>query len=94
MSLQKIMHSITKLNSIGTRILMHNEYLKSLKNNSYMEQMEQRGIEYNILTHDEKESAIRYLSQEQNKQIKEFNKEFIIITNNWNHNLLDDYLVK
>ncbi len=94
MSLQKIMHSITKLNSIGSRIIMHNEYLKSLKNNSYMEQMEQRDIEYNILTHDEKESAIRYLSQEQNKQIKEFNKEFIIITNKWNHNLLDDYWVK
>ena len=56
--------------------------------------MEQRDIEYNILTHDEKESAIRYLSQEQNKQIKEFNKEFIIITNKWNHNLLDDYWVK
>ena len=91
MSLQKIMHSITKLNSIGTRILMHNEYLKSLKNNSYMEQ---RGTEYDILTHDEKERAIRYLSQEQNKQIREFNKEFIIITNKWNHNLLDDYWTK
>ena len=94
MSLQKIMHSISKLNSIGNRIIMHNEYLNSLKNNSYMEQMERRDVEYNILTHDEKENAIRYLSQEQNKQIEEFNKELINMNKKWNHNLLDDYWVK
>ena len=73
---------------------MQNEYLISLKNNSYMEQMEQHVDEYNILTHDEKESAIRYLSQEQNNKIKEFNKEFINMNKKWNHNLLDDYWVK
>lgn len=94
MSLRKIMYSISKLNSLGSQILIHNEYLISLKKNSYMEQMEQRDVEYHILTNDEKQSAIQYLSKEQNKRIKEFNSEFIKINNKWNHNLLDDYWTK